>query len=74
MAQIPVHDEAGLDPDELSRVAASVQPLRTLGLLLTWGRTATRSGQPTDVVTQDEFTHDVVFEMSEGRYLAFDTT
>ena len=27
-----------------------------------------------EVITQDEFTHDVVFAMPEGHYLVFDTT
>jgi hypothetical protein len=71
---LPVHDAAGLDPDALAAVAASLPSVRTLRSLLAWGRTAARGGKPVDVVTQDEFTHDVVFEVSAGRFLAFDTT
>lgn len=30
--------------------------------------------EPTDVVIQDDYTHDVLFRASDGSYLVFDTT
>jgi hypothetical protein len=72
--EIPVHNEAGLDPARIETLYAEMQPLRTLGDVLAWSRGATRSRQPTDIVTQDEYTHDVVFELDGAVYVAFDTT
>jgi hypothetical protein len=74
MGTVAVHSPSREDAEVLARVAAAVQGLGTLRALLAWGRAASREGQPIDVVTQDEFTHDVVFEWTGGRFLAFDTT
>lgn len=74
MRDIPVHNEAGLAPARLAAIRAVIQPLPTLGDVLSWSRAGTRSRQPTDIVTQDEYTHDVVFDMDGEVYLAFDTT
>lgn len=74
MREIPVHNEGGLSAERMASVHAAVQPLRTLGDVLAWSRSATRSHQPIDIVTQDEYTHDVVFELPDELYLAFDTT
>jgi hypothetical protein len=72
--EIPVHNEAGVERGRLAAIHAAVQPLPTLGDVLTWSRTGTRSRQPTDIVTQDEYTHDVVFDLDGQVYLVFDTT
>jgi hypothetical protein len=72
--EIPVHNEAGLPVERVASMHAAVQPLRTLGDVLAWSRTATQSRQPTEIVTQDEYSHDVVFHLSGDLYLAFDTT
>jgi hypothetical protein len=72
--EIPVHDEAGLDSDRLAAIRAALQPLATLGDVLAWSRSATRSRHPSEIVTQDEYTHDVVFDLDGHLYLAFDTT
>lgn len=74
MREIPVYNEAGLEPARVAGICATMQPLPTLGDVLTWTRAGTRSRQPTDIVTQDEYTHDVVFDLDGHVYLAFDTT
>ena len=74
MREIPVHNEAGLEPGRIAAIFAAVQALPTLGDVLTWSRASTRSRQPTDIVTQDEYTHDVMFDLDGRVYLAFDTT
>ena len=74
MREIPVHDEAGLGPERIAAIQSAVHSLPTLGDVLAWSRSATRSRQPTDIVTQDEYTHDVVFDLDGRIYLAFDTT
>ncbi len=74
MREIPVHNEAGLGPAHIAMIHATVQALPTLGDVLTWSRAGTHSRQPTDIVTQDEYTHDVMFDLDGQVYLAFDTT
>lgn len=74
MRDIPVHNEAKLSATAVVALHASVQRLVTLGAVLAWSRTATKSRQPVDIVTQDEFTHDVVFDLDGRLYLSFDTT
>ena len=74
MREIPVHDEGGFGAGRTAAVYAAVQPLRTLGNVLAWSRAATRSRQPVDIVTQDEYAHDVVFDLDGAAYLAFDTS
>ena len=74
MREIPVHDEAGLPAERIAGIRAAMQPLPTLGDVLAWSRVATRSRQPVDIVTQDEYTHDVVFDLDGATWLVFDTT
>ena len=74
MRDIPVHDEARLPAASLVELHRRLQPLATLGDVLAWSRAATKSRQPTDIVTQDEYTHDVVFDLDGALYLSFDTT
>jgi len=74
MTGIPIHDEARLPATALAELRALIQPLATLGDVLAWSRTATHSRQPTDIVTQDEYTHDVVFDLDGTLHLSFDTT
>jgi hypothetical protein len=71
---IPLHDHAGLDVAERAALDVAIQSLRTLADVLAWSRVQTPPLGVAEIVTQDEYTHDVVLA-SEGRpYLAFDTT
>ena len=74
MREIPAHNESTLAPARIAAIRAAVQPLPTLGDVVTWSRASTRSRQPTAIVTQDEYTHDVVVDLDGEAYLAFDTT
>jgi len=74
LREIRMFDEAGIGTERLATLHAMVQPLRTLGDVLAWSRTSTHSRQSTEIVTQDEYTHDVVFDLDGATYLAFDTT
>ena len=53
---------------------SSVRPLRTLADVLTWARTHTPAWRVAEIVTQDEYTHDVVLEAAGQPFLVFDTT
>jgi len=51
-----------------------LEPMRTLGDLLDWSRQLEPSVPDPVVVTQDEYTHDVLVPINGGRWLDFDTT
>lgn len=76
MRTIALHDYAGLPSAERVTLEATVQDLRTLADVLAWARTQTPPRSVAEIVTQDEYTHDVVLDASgSGQpYLAFDTT
>ncbi len=58
----------------LSRLEPSLREQRTLGDVLAWARSQHPPRTVTEIVTQDEYTHDVVIAYDEGLYLVFDTT
>ena len=57
-----------------SALVSSVQALRTLADVLSWARTHTPAWTVAEIVTQDEYTHDVVLEAAGQPFLVFDTT
>ena len=68
-----------LDPDRLDPVTrqaliAQTGWLRTLGDLLDWSRALAPPVPAPDVITQDEYTHDVLVPWRANLVLAFDTT
>jgi hypothetical protein len=74
MDHIPtVRDLAGLDPRALETLRASLAPVRTLADVLDWARSRHPPATIDQIVTQDEFTHDVVLPLGD-RWIAFDVT
>jgi hypothetical protein len=71
---IPIHDHANLSASERLALEATIRTLPTLGAVLSWARESTPAWSVADIVTQDEYTHDVVLESPGQPYLAFDTT
>ena len=72
-----VTDYAGLPENEFAELAEKLAKHKTLGQVLSW-----TAGQPkndflpqivAEVVTQDEFTHDVVIPY-KNLFLVYDTT
>ena len=74
MRSIPLYDYAELTPAEWADLRTTIQDLRTLADVLSWAPTRQPPRSVADIVTQDEYTHDVVLEASGQPYLAFDTT
>jgi len=74
MRSIPLHDHADLAPTARAAITKTIQDLRTLADVLAWARTQNPPRAVAEIVTQDEYTHDVVLEASGQPYLAFDTT
>ena len=70
MQIVPVLDYAGLSPNDRAAMEAIVGGHTTLSTVLQWAGAAAIE----EIVTQDEFTHDVLIPYGQGQYLAYDTT
>ena len=55
-------------------ILKEVLAFRALDEVLRWALARQPQGQVAAVVAQDEYTHDVVFQIAEEVFLAFDTT
>jgi hypothetical protein len=66
-------DHAGLDQDTQAQFRQVVAELTTLELALDWGRRQQPPLSVETILTQDEYTHDVLIPYG-ARYLVFDTT
>jgi hypothetical protein len=72
--EVPVTTAGPSDRELYDRVAPQLQSQRTLGDVLSWGRRQSPPRSVTEIITQDEYTHDVVVEFEAPYYLVFDTT
>jgi hypothetical protein len=73
-AHIPLADHAGVTAAEREQIEALVQGHRGLDDIFAWGRTQDPPVHPTNVIKQDEFTHDVLVPLPSGRWLVYGTT
>ena len=74
MREVPV-TSIGRIPSELIRqLASELSQLFTLADVLAWARRAAPPHQVTEIVTQDEYNHDVVLQLDASRFMVFDTT
>ena len=69
-----VFDRAGIAPALLGALRDALAPMRNLGDVLTWARTLDPPVTTPAVVTQDEYTHDVLVPWRDGLTLAIDVT
>ena len=58
----------------IAELTEEARALDTLDAAFRWGISKQPRITPEDVVIQDEFTHDVLFRISESAYLVFDST
>jgi hypothetical protein len=68
------YDIAGMTARARALLEQAVAPLRSLEDLLGWSRQHQPPLPSPTVVTQDEYTHDVLIAYPGGRWLDFDTT
>lgn len=73
MSNTPLIDYANLDEATRERLAAIVAPQSSLESALNWSRAQRPPVDIASILTQDEYTHDVLIPF-EGRYLVYDTT
>jgi hypothetical protein len=71
---IRLTDAAGLGAAERADLERAVAHLTSLDRVVAWARGLRPAGRVEEFVAQDEFTHDVVLRLSQGRYLVLDTT
>lgn len=69
-----VHDLSSMAPADLDTLDDAMHSLRTLGDLLEWARHLKPPVPSPIVVTQDEYTHDVLVPYPGGRWLDFDSS
>lgn len=70
---IPLIDYARLESGERDTLARAIADHTTLELALDWARTLSPPRGVESVLTQDEYTHDVVIPAG-SRWLVYDTT
>lgn len=64
---LPLHDRVGLTPDQRRALEAVLASQHILQDVARWRLVAA-------VVTQDEYTHDVIVAWEAGLHLVYDTT
>lgn len=74
MRTVPVSSVGSISQSALARAEAALGELRTLADVLRWGREQSPPRGVVEIVTQDEYTHDVVMPFDGDRFLAFDAT
>ena len=74
MREVPVTYVGAIAATELAEFQHELREQRTLGDVLSWLRAQKPPRSVTEILTQDEYTHDVVVQWSDTRYLAFDVT
>jgi len=74
MRDVPFRAVSGADAAVLERARAVFREAFTLADVLAAGRTMQPPLRVSEIVTQDEYTHDVVTPFGPSHYLSFDTT
>jgi hypothetical protein len=71
---LPLFDYANLPEPVRAVLERTFGAFTMLHQVLEWGRTSEPRVEVQDIVTMDEYTHDVLVPVPGGRYLVFDTT
>ena len=74
MRLVPVTAEGQVPSTVLAHLEHALREQRTLGDVLAWARSQQPPRTVTEIITQDEYTHDVVVGYDDPLYLVFDTT
>ena len=74
MRDIPLTNMAGLPAEQREALAHQIAAEPTLADVLAGARAARPPRVVAEIVTQDEYTHDVVVSLHGDRWLVYDTT
>ena len=72
--EVPVTVEGDVAAATAQWLRDELRGLRTLAEVLAWTRRQRPPMMVTEIVTQDEYTHDVLVALAPRAYLVFDTT
>lgn len=67
-------DRAGLAPERLAALGDLIRDHRVLAEVVRWVAAAAPPRRIVDVITQDEYTHDVIIAVEDDLHLVYDTT
>jgi len=71
---VPVSGVGAVAQDVVRRAESALARRHTLADVLAWAREQTPPRTVAEIVTQDEYTHDVVLPFDGSHFLAFDAT
>ena len=71
---VPVLRVGVVSGEVIARAEAALSQRRTLADVLTWAREQDPPRAVAEIVTQDEYTHDVVLPFDGSHFLVFDAT
>jgi hypothetical protein len=74
MREVPVTAAGSPLAPRLIQATAALRELRTLAEVIDWARQQPTPLQVDEIVTQDEYTHDVVLPLDGMHFLVFDAT
>jgi hypothetical protein len=74
MRTVPVSSVGSVPPSVLACAEAGLSEQRTLADVLRWGREHSPPRVVVEIITQDEYTHDVVVSFEGDHFLVFDAT
>jgi hypothetical protein len=72
--QVDVQPHGDIADRDVSRFRLALRDVRTLAGVFDWLRVQEPPRTVREIVTQDEYTHDVIVSWSEGLTLVFDAT
>jgi hypothetical protein len=72
--EVPIVVRGHVPPEQASLLRPELGSLRTLAHVLSWLRRQLPPRDVSEIVTQDEYTHDVVVAWQANLVLVFDTT
>lgn len=71
---VPVENRARLEADAFARLAGALARQGSIKQAIDWLAAHERRLAPTGLVTQDEFSHDVLVAYPGGLWLVYDST
>jgi hypothetical protein len=71
---VPIENRANLPAADFSRLAEAVSSQRSIKDALDWLVGHRPPLTVTDMVTQDEFSHDILVDYRDGQWLVYDST
>ena len=74
MAAFPIENLGNLPPEVFDRIAEDVASHRSIKHAIDWMARQNPPLFPAGMVTQDEFSHDILIACRDGLWLVYDTT